>query len=232
LIALKRCIEEETPRAHVSIATSPDAFVGEMDLIITTTSSFRRRVLDVSLCKPGAVICDVARPSDVQQSDAALRPDILVIESGEILLPGNPDFGFDIGLPPGTAYACLSEAALLSMEGRFEDFSVGRELEIDKVKQIYRLFNKHGLQLAGMRSFGQYVTEADLDKKRKLASDLRRDPELYRQMQESAAQRLADLDRQAVDSGPPTFAAAARAFRLFSVLVFLDEAAAWMRRHR
>jgi hypothetical protein len=25
---------------------------------------------------------------------------VLVIESGEILLPGEPDFGFDIGLPP------------------------------------------------------------------------------------------------------------------------------------
>ena len=54
------------------------------------------------------MICDVARPPDIEEWEAKLRPDVLVIESGEILLPGDPDFGFDIGLPPKTAYACLA----------------------------------------------------------------------------------------------------------------------------
>lgn len=196
LIALKQQIEEETPGAQVTIATTPDDYVAEMDVIVTTTSAFGQRVIDIVKCKPGAVICDVARPPDIAEWEAALRPDVLVIESGEILLPGDPDFGFDIGLPPKTAYACLSETALLALEGRFEDYSIGRELELDKVKEIYRLFKKHGLRLAGMRSFDEYVTDADLQARRRLADELRADPAKFRRYQAEARRKLEEGDRQ------------------------------------
>lgn len=196
LIALKQQIEEETPGAQVTIATTPDDYVADMDVIVTTTSAFNQRVIDIVKCKPGAVICDVARPPDIEEWEAALRPDVLVIESGEILLPGDPDFGFDIGLPPKTAYACLSETALLTLEGRFEDYSIGRELELEKVKEIYRLFKKHGLRLAGMRSFDKYITDADLQARRRLADELRADPAKFSQIQAEARRKLEEGDRQ------------------------------------
>lgn len=200
LIVLKRQIEQETPGAKVTIATTPDDYVSSMDLIVTTTSAFDQRVIDLSQCKPGAVICDVARPSNIQEWEADLRPDVLVIESGEILLPGDPDFGYDIGLPPRTAYACLAETALLAMEGRFEDYSVGRQLELEKVKEIYRLFRKHGLELAGMRSFDKYVTEEDLTRRRRLADVLRADPERLRRIREAARQDMAEGDRRLAEA--------------------------------
>jgi hypothetical protein len=132
-------------------------------------------------------VCDVARPPDVQEEEARLRPDVLVIESGEILLPGQPDFGFNIGLPPGVAYACLAETALLAMEGRFENFTLGRNIEMDKVKEIYRLFKKHGLQLEGLRSFGRYMTDDEVARKRELADDLREHPEKLEALRAQAA---------------------------------------------
>jgi predicted amino acid dehydrogenase len=196
LIALKNQIEEETPGAKVTIATTPDDHVGDMDVIVTTTTAFGQRIIDITKCKPGTVICDVARPPDIEEWEAALRPDVLVIESGEILLPGDPDFGFDIGLPPKTAYACLSETALLALEGRFEDYSIGRELELHKVKEIYRMFKKHGLQLAGMRSFDKYITEDDLAHRRQLADELRADPEKFRRYQEEARRKLEAADKE------------------------------------
>jgi predicted amino acid dehydrogenase len=177
LIPLKKTIEAETPGARVTIATDAGPHLGQADLVITTTTAIGQKVIDVLKLKPGCVICDVARPPDVKEEDARLRPDILVIESGEVLLPGEPDFGFDIGLPPGVAYACLAEAAVLTMEGRFENFTLGRNIEMEKVKEMYRLFRKHGLQLAGLRSFGHYVTDEDIAQKRVLADDLRRQPE-------------------------------------------------------
>jgi len=177
LIALKETIEAETPGAHVTIATDASPHLGEADLVITTTTAIGQKVIDVLALKPGCVVCDVARPPDVREEDAALRPDVLVIEAGEILLPGEPDFGFDIGLPPGVAYACLAEAALLAMEGRFENFTLGRNIEMEKVKEIYRLFKKHGLQLEGLRSFGRYVSDEEIARKRKLADELRQHPE-------------------------------------------------------
>jgi predicted amino acid dehydrogenase len=193
LIDLKRSIQEETPQATVSIATKPDEHLGDCDLIVTATSAFGERIVDVSQCKPGAVICDVARPEDISPQEAALRPDVLVIESGEVLIPGDIDFGYDIGLPPKTAYACLAETSLLAMEGRFEDYTLGRNIEIDRVKEMYRLFKKHRYQLAGLRSFGEYITDEDIAAKRQEADRLRGDPELFEHVKADAGVKIAAI---------------------------------------
>jgi len=193
LIDLKRLIQRETPGARVLVSTSADGLVGDCDLIVTATSGFGQRVIDISQCQPGAIICDVARPPDVSAAEAALRPDVLVIESGEVLIPGDIEFSYDIGLPGRVSYACLAETALLAMEGRFENFTLGRELRVERVKEIYRLFRKHGFQLAGLRSLGRYQTQADLAEKRTLADRLRNDPALFEQVRREASEKLATL---------------------------------------
>jgi predicted amino acid dehydrogenase len=193
LIELKRKIQQETPGSTVTIATHAADLLGECDLIVTATSAFGQRVIDITKCKPGAVICDVARPPDINEAEAALRPDVLVIESGEVLIPGDIDFGYDIGLPPKTSYACLAETALLAMEGRFEDYTLGRNIEIERVKEIYRLFKKHGFKLAGLRSFRKYITEEDVAQKRFLAEELRANAEKFAQVKRESAEALAKI---------------------------------------
>ncbi len=197
LIELKRTIQEETPGAHVAIATRADEHLAGCDLIVTATSAFGQRIIDITKCKPGAVICDVARPLDISKREAALRPDVLVIESGEVLIPGDIDFGYDIGLPPKTAYACLAETALLAMEGRFEDYTLGRNITIERVKEIYRLFKKHQFQLAGLRSFDEFISEEEFARKRALADRYRHDPDLFAQVQAEAAQKLKSIPVEA-----------------------------------
>ncbi len=193
LLELKRTIQRETPDANVTIATRTGDLVADCDLIVTATSAFGMRVIDLTKCKPGAVICDVARPPDINPAEAALRPDILAIESGEVIIPGDVDFGYNIGLPPKTSYACLAETCLLAMEGRFEDYTLGRNIEMERVKEIYRLSKKHGFKLAGLRSFGEYVTPEIVAAKRKLADELRADPERFARLQRDAAIKLADI---------------------------------------
>ena len=193
LIDLKRLILTETPGARVSIGTRTEDLIEGCDLIVTATSAFGQRVIDITRCKPGAVICDVARPPDISEAEAALRPDVLVIEAGEVLIPGDVNFGYDLGLPAKTSYACLAETALLAMEGRFEDYTLGREIEIGRVKEIYRLFRKHDFKLAGLRSFGQYVTDEDVAARRQLADDLRRDPAMFDRVRHQAAAKLIKL---------------------------------------
>ena len=51
---------------------------------MTATSGAGKRVLDIMQVKPGCVITDVARPLDLSAEDVAKRPDVLVVESGEI----------------------------------------------------------------------------------------------------------------------------------------------------
>jgi predicted amino acid dehydrogenase len=197
LRALREKILAETPGATVELDTSTQRWVGECDLIVTATSAFGQRVLDVSQCKPGAVILDVALPPDISAEEAAVRPDVLVVESGEVLIPGPVNFSFDIGLPPGVAYACLAEAALLAMEGRFESYTLGRDVAPEKVKEIYRLFRKHGFQIAPLRSYGAPLTDALVAEKNALAEQLRRDPARFERVRAEAATRIAGIPPRA-----------------------------------
>jgi predicted amino acid dehydrogenase len=193
LVALEKTIRAETPGARVDTALSSDELIGDCDLVITATSAHGQRVIDLSRAKPGAVICDVALPSDISADEGAVRPDVLVVESGEVLIPGPVKMGYDIGLPPGTVYACLAEAALLALEGRFESYTLGRDIAIDRVKEIYRLFRKHGLAVAPLRSFGRLLTDEALAAKRALAERLRNDSALLARSRAEAAARLAKI---------------------------------------
>jgi predicted amino acid dehydrogenase len=197
LTALKQKILAETPGARVELDTSTQRCVGACDLVVTATSAFGLRVLDVSQCKPGAVILDVALPPDISADEAAVRPDVLVVESGEVLIPGPVRFSFDIGLPRGVAYACLAEAALLAMEGRFECFTLGRDVSPERVKEIYRLFRRHHFQIAPLRTFGEPLTDALVQEKNARAEELRRDPARLARVKAEAAARLARIPPRA-----------------------------------
>ena len=168
LLALKGDIEKENPRAQIHIAATPGDYLPEMDMIVTATSGAGKKVLDIMAVKPGCVITDVARPLDLSAEDVAKRPDVLVIESGEIELPGDVHMR-NIGLPPGVAYACLAETVVLALEGRFETFTIGRNIEWEKVKEIYRLGLKHGMKLAAIAGVNGVYTDDDLARIRELA---------------------------------------------------------------
>lgn len=197
LAALKRTILAETPDADVEVDVTTTKRVGDCDLIITATSAFGQRVLDVSQCKPGAVILDVALPPDISAEEAAVRPDVMVVESGEVVIPGPVKFSFNIGLPPGVAYACLAEAALLAMEERFECFTLGRDLAPARVKEIYRLFRKHGFEIAPLRSFGRPLTPELVAATNARADELRGDRKLLARVQAEAAGKMARIPPRA-----------------------------------
>jgi len=115
----------------------------------------------------------VARPLDLSPEDVAKRPDVLVIESGEIELPGNPELK-SIGLPNKVVYACLAETIVLALEGKYEIFTVGREIEWEKVREIYKLGLKHGMKLAAISGVNGVFSDEDIFKVRDLALEARK----------------------------------------------------------
>jgi fatty aldehyde-generating acyl-ACP reductase len=127
-------------------------------LILTVTSSIGA-VIEPSFIAPGSVICDVARPRDVAAKVKAAREDVLVIDGGIVDVPGPVDFHFNFGLPAGQTYACMAETMALAFEGRFEDYTTGREITIEKVQEITQIAQKHGFRLSGFRSFEEPVSE-------------------------------------------------------------------------
>jgi predicted amino acid dehydrogenase len=168
LLALKESILKETPDARLLLASRADKDIADMDMIVTATSGAGKKVLDIMKVKPGCVITDVARQLDLPPSEVAKRPDVLVIESGEIQLPGEVRMR-DIGLPKGVAYACLAETIVLALEGRFETYTVGRNIQWEKVKEIYKLGLKHGMQLAAISGVHGPYTDDDIRRVRDLA---------------------------------------------------------------
>jgi hypothetical protein len=93
---------------------------------------------------------------------------VLVIESGEILLPGDVEMK-NIGLPKNVAYACLAETIVLALEGRFENFTVGRAIEWEKVREIYKMGLKHGMKLAAISGVNGVFSDEDIERVRELA---------------------------------------------------------------
>ena len=168
LLALKAAIEQESPGAKVVLAARADPHLPQMDMVVTATSGAGKKVLDIMKVKPGCVITDVARPLDLPPSEVAKRPDVLVIESGEIRLPGEVRMK-SIGLPPGVAYACLAETIVLALEGRFENYTVGRQIEWPKVHEIYKLGLKHGMRLAAISGVHGEFSDEDIARVRRLA---------------------------------------------------------------
>jgi predicted amino acid dehydrogenase len=172
LLALKNPSSRRIPDVKITVTTRPDKYLKDMDVIVTATSGAGKKVLDITQVKPGCVITDVARPLDLSPEDVAKRPDVLVIESGEIELPGNPEMK-NIGLPDKVAYACLAETIVLALEGRFEVFTIGRDIEWEKVKTIYKLGLKHGMKLAAISGVNGVFTDEDIARVKTLALEAR-----------------------------------------------------------
>ena len=152
----------------VKVTSDVGQAVQRADIVITVTGS-AETVIDVADLKTGAVVCDVARPRDVSRRAAELRNDVLVIEGGVVEVPGDVDFGFNFGFPPKTAYACMAETMILALEGRFESYTLGRELSVAQVDEIERLAEKHGFKLAGFRSFERALSDGEINKIRENA---------------------------------------------------------------
>ena len=170
---LKKSILKDTPDANVVCSIDYDELLADMDMIVTSTSGAGKSILNITRVKPGCVITDVARPLDLPAKDVAKRPDVLVIESGEIELPTKVRGMKSIGLPPNVIYACLAETIVLALEGRFEVFTVGRDTEWEKVKEIYKLGRKHGMKLAAISGVNGVFTDEAIAKVVKLAKKAR-----------------------------------------------------------
>ena len=152
--------------APITLHTDVASGLKDADIIITVTSAVDAVILPEHI-KSGAVVCDVARPRDVSVRVSRERDDVLVIEGGVVAVPGHmtmpkpekPDEQFYFGFPPQTAYACMSETMMLALDGRYESFTLGKDVTVGQVDEINVLAHKHGFKLAGFRSFEKAVDQ-------------------------------------------------------------------------
>src|SRR5581483_3260127 len=150
---------------ELSYTTDLQDAVRQSQLILTATSS-TQDIIEPEDLQTGAVVCELSLPHDASRRVALERPDVLVTEGGNMVLPGKPHFErvrepgqeFDLNLPPGTALACMSETMLLALENRLESYSLGRGIDVAKVVEIGEIAEKDGFTLADMRAFDAAIT--------------------------------------------------------------------------
>ena len=153
---------DDSSRAELQASTDL-SHLADADLILTVTSAVNENVIRPEHLRAGSVVCDVARPRDVSAMVAAARNDILVIDGGMVDIPGAVDFHFDFGFPEGKAYACMAETMALALEGRFVDYTLGKDITRSRVDEIAMIAKKHGFRLSGFRSFEKEVTPAQIE---------------------------------------------------------------------
>ena len=123
--------------------TDVSSAVRRSQLVLTATCS-TQDVIEPEDLRAGAIVCELSLPHDVSRRVARERPDVLVVEGGNMRVPGNPRFervrepgtDFDLNLPARTALACMSETMILALEGRFEPYTIGRGIKLEKVIEI------------------------------------------------------------------------------------------------
>jgi predicted amino acid dehydrogenase len=161
--ALDALRERLQPYARARLHTSTRMDVLPKAQLILTVTSAVHDIIHPEHLQPGAVVCDVARPRDVSVMVAAVRNDILVIDGGMVDVPGPVDFHFNFGFPAGKAYACMAETFALALEGRLEDYTLGKDITRARVEEITAIATKHGFRLSGFRSFERAVTPEQIE---------------------------------------------------------------------
>lgn len=163
LMNLANAIKEISPACEVVFSTNSNEFAENSDVIVIATSAFDQKIIDIEKVKPGCIIADCSTPSNISKEEILKRPDILVMKSGELLLPKNYDVNCYLGLPPQLLYACLVETAVLAMENRYEAFTNGRAIDFNKVNEIVEISKKHGAHLAPMRSLFGFIYDKEIE---------------------------------------------------------------------
>ena len=144
--------------------------VKNADIVLSATSAVTT-VIEPSSLKSGAIVCDVAIPANIAKEVAILRDDILVFEGGLAKLPYYNDVLNEAVkdlLPKNSMYGCLAEAMVLTLEGRFEPFSIGRgNITENKIEEIKSMASKHGITVADFFCGYKLFSEEDIDNIRK-----------------------------------------------------------------
>jgi predicted amino acid dehydrogenase len=122
--------------------------VAEADFVIAATST-PGLPLQSHHFKPGAIVCDVGYPRNIDQSTRFCNG-VQVFDGGLVSLPCPLESSWDLGLPdPFTCFGCYAEAMVLALEGRPENCpSIHERIDLEAMERIFSLAQKHGFREA------------------------------------------------------------------------------------
>ena len=146
--------------------------VKDADIVLTVTSAVSV-LIDSEDLRPGSIVCDVAIPANIAKEIVNMRNDVLVFEGGLAKPPFIEDIRdrkYQRVLPPDSVYGCLSEGILLALEGRFENYSLGRgNITEERINEMFNIEKKHGFSVADFFCGYKQFTDEDIENIKKNA---------------------------------------------------------------
>ncbi len=116
-------------------------------------------IVDPDKLQPGSIFVDIALPRDVDAEKRPERQDILVIDGGCLSASSDVKFGgesLNMAIKQ-QLNGCLAETMILALENRAETFSIGRNLDPEKVLEIGEIAEKHGFYAYPLSSYGERI---------------------------------------------------------------------------
>lgn len=169
---------DDTVRRNVEVTRDLSDALSRGRIIFTATTI--GNLIDPDRLQPGSIVFDIAQPRDVINKKKK-RKDVLIIDAETASLPRTngttyhsvylPFLSFIpvpiraqhysglFGIGPYYIPSCLAETITLALEERRESFSLGRELNLDRVKEIGALSEKHGFDFNCFFSFEKEIGE-------------------------------------------------------------------------
>lgn len=129
----------------ITLSTNADNALPTCDLVVTATSHGEAFIKPSALAA-NALVCDVARPSDLTREVVSTRPDLLAFEGGLVRLPAPIRFGGAniLGLDTGVSLACLAETLVLTMAQVQHNYSIGGTSSLTEARQVFTWAREHG----------------------------------------------------------------------------------------
>lgn len=133
------------PPFPIALSTDAGSALPACDLVITATSHGEAFIKPSALAA-NALVCDVARPSDLTREVVSTRPDLLAFEGGLVRLPAPIRFGGAniLGLDTGVSLACLAETVVLTMAQVQHNYSLGGTSSLTEARQVFAWAREHG----------------------------------------------------------------------------------------
>ena len=131
----------------IELIMEEDAYKAVQDAdIVINTDNLQEKLFDIGKLKPNSIFCDVSLRYNISDK-SKLRQDITFIQAGLIKLPYPDRLGIKNGLPKGITYASLAETMLLVFEEKFVDYSLGENVNLDKLEEIADIAVQHGFEV-------------------------------------------------------------------------------------
>jgi predicted amino acid dehydrogenase len=135
------------------VTLSTDLKTNTADVVITATNHPSALIKSAHL-KKGAIIVDVAQPSNVSYDLCNERTDIVRLDGGYVSIP--QEFKVDIpGYPPGKIFSCISEVIMQALENDRSNH-VG-SIDMKYLEQTENWAKKYGFLLKELTNFGKVI---------------------------------------------------------------------------